>query len=86
MFKLIFKIILLNLYFLFHFSCQRIDEEIWKVKSNKIYNIEDNKEITGIIVNKNNNISFISYNYDNKNYILNIKKKVRFMNVKISLI
>ena len=75
MFKLIFKIILLNLYFLFHFSCQRIDEEIWKVKSNKIYNIEDNKEITGILVNKNNNISFISYNYDNKNYILNLKKK-----------
>ena len=86
MFKLIFKIILLNLYFLFHFSCQRIDEEIWKVKSNKIYNIEDNKEITGILVNKKNNISFISYNYDSKNYILNIKKKVRFMNVKISLI
>ena len=75
MFKLIFKIILLNLYFLFHFSCQRIDEEIWKVKSNKIYNIEDNKEITGILVNKNNNISFISYNYDSKNYILNLKKK-----------
>ncbi len=75
MFKLIFKIILLNLYFLFHISCQRIDEEIWKVKSNKMYNIEDNKEITGILVNKNNNISFISYNYDNKNYILNIKKK-----------
>ena len=86
MFKLIFKIILLNLYFLFHFSCQRIDEEIWKVKSNKIYNIEDNKEITGILVNKKNNISFISYNYDSKNYILNLKKKVRFMNVKISLI
>ena len=86
MFKLIFKIILLNLYFLFHFSCQRIDEEIWKVKSNKMYNIEDNKEITGILVNKKNNISFISYNYDSKNYILNLKKKVRFMNVKISLI